>query len=213
MFVAMCVGCYSIAKGNGDLDMYNGNLPPISALGGHFPEQGLFIFGFSLQAVLLLVCIFYRSAMIDQVEPGSKVNNVLFVLALIGLPNLIVMASVSMYTPLPAGVFHLGCAAVGMVLLASYNFWTTIFCLWLSFRSSNRCVDSHVSLKVVRIALYLFTCALSLLGPILFAVWMSDVSVTIFEWVAVSLVFSSMFPNLVFFGVRRPTQNEYSQIQ
>ncbi len=112
-FVGMCVGCYYIALENGHLQMYGGGLPPISALGGNFPEQGLFIACWFITCILLFVCLFFRSAMIDETLQRHPVHTTLFVLGMFGLPNLMVMACVSMYTPWPPGVFHLLCAGTG----------------------------------------------------------------------------------------------------
>jgi hypothetical protein len=121
VLIGTLVGCYVMASNNGHLDRYDGSLPPISALGANFPEQALFITGFTVSSLCLFIVVLYRSSWIDEAYPGSRINNFLFVLAIVGLPNMIVMSSVSM-------VFYF---SFFPVLLFSWNFLTSKRCIEL----------------------------------------------------------------------------------
>jgi hypothetical protein len=213
-FVALTVTlvtCYAIALGNGHLAMYGGSLPPISALGGNYPEQGLFIGGFFVSCLCSMVTVTFRSAQIDEAAPGHWANNLLFVLALFGLPWLIVMSSISMYNE-QLGWLHLSAAGVALAMLSSYVFWTSVLSLYLMFRGKGPVVlDSRIS-RNVRLGLNLYSGILSLTAPILFAVWVSDVSVTPIEWTAVVLIYSSLLPYFVIFFHARRVPGGYEEI-
>ena len=209
--IVTLAGCYAIALSNGHLADYH-DLPPISALGGKFPEQGLFIAGFVVMCLCCIVTVTFRSAQIDEAAPGHWANNLLFILAMLGLPWLVVMSSVSMYSPGWLAVLHLVAAAVALGLLASYVFWTSVLSLYLVFRGRGPVVlDSRLS-RNARLGMLLFAGVLSLLSPTLFVVWVSDVSRTPIEWAAVVIIYASLLPYFVVFYHARQTPGGYSEV-
>jgi peptidoglycan biosynthesis protein MviN/MurJ (putative lipid II flippase) len=114
---------------------------------------------------------------------------------------------------MPGKVFHLLCAAIGFVLLSHYSAWTSVFCLWLTFRrEKHTCADEGVN-KSVRVVIYGLIWLLSMFAPILFVVWMTDVTKTILEWIAVSTLYMAILPNFYFFAVARKNTSHYHPIQ
>lgn len=207
-------GCYVMARDNGHLTDYRGSLPPISALGGNYPEQGLFIAGFTVCAICSAVMVTYRAAHVDEVVPGHGVNVFLLVLAWLGLPFLIVMASISMYSD-AWGWLHLTAAAIGLVALASFSCWNSVLVLYLTLRSSDvkRLPDERVP-RGFRIFLLCFCGFFGLMAPVFFGIWAIDVQRTVFEWLALLFIFVALLPYFVlFFHARRTAAPGYLELQ
>lgn len=190
--VATLGGCYAMASSDGHLNDFDG-LPAISVLGDKMPEHALFAAGFAL---LTGLSAWYRLAQLDEAVPGSGANNTFFALVLVGLPCIIVMAAIP--TSSSAGAIHLGAAAVGLLLLAvsviAIHIWAT-----LKSCQGTCSIDAHIPARL-RYALYWFCILSALTGPVLFGVWISDVSQTPLEWAGVSMVFVSLLPYFVFFA-------------
>lgn len=203
-------GCYAMASAEGHLPA-DGSLPAISLLGDKMPEHALFASGFALLCVVLVPVLLYRAALLESTPltpAGVYFNWALLVSALVALPCLVVMGAIP--TSSSAGSIHLGAAAIGLVLLALY---LAVSSVWLGIRScaTNNPCDASVP-KGLRIACYIWSIMSGFAGPALFGVWITDVSVTIFEWVGVALVFMALLPFFVYFAAAPKTMQQYEML-
>lgn len=196
-------GCYALAVSYGHLR--SSSLPPaISLLGDRMPERALFIVGFAVLAVLHSLALVFRAGQLDVARPHSAWNAVGLVLGFLGLAAVVVMAAIPESSS--AGAVHFGAAAVGVGLLSAYSIYTAACCLVWALGGGVDGVRVSRGWAVVAFASYAWAATTGLLGPILFGVWMADVSDTPLEWAGVGMVFASFAPLVVLFAAphRRP---------